>query len=129
MGTLYLQHQETSNKLSPSLFKNDLINLIKNRKLAVINLSSISFNIGQASFYTYLTLFLRDAAFATQPVAAACLALSQIATASGRVGYAYISDTLFSGRRKPIIVMVVLVAIMLWLFDMFLGWGVSKLLA
>jgi len=25
--------------------------------------------------------------------------------------------------------MVILVAIMLWLFDMFLGWGVSKLLA
>ena len=28
-----------------------------------------------------------------------------------------------------VLFMVVLVAIMLWLFDMFLGWGVSKLLA
>ncbi|MDH3371455.1 MAG: preprotein translocase subunit SecE [Gammaproteobacteria bacterium] len=28
-----------------------------------------------------------------------------------------------------VLFMVVLVAIMLWLFDMFLGWGISKLLA
>ena len=28
-----------------------------------------------------------------------------------------------------VLFMVILVAIMLWLFDMFLGWGVSKLLA
>lgn len=28
-----------------------------------------------------------------------------------------------------VLIMVILVAIMLWLFDMFLGWGVSKLLA
>ena len=28
-----------------------------------------------------------------------------------------------------VLIMVIIVAIMLWLFDMFLGWGVSKILA
>jgi preprotein translocase subunit SecE len=28
-----------------------------------------------------------------------------------------------------VLIMVIIVAIMLWLFDMFLGWGVSQLLA
>ncbi|MGI9379610.1 MAG: MFS transporter, partial [Methyloligellaceae bacterium] len=95
---------------SRSTFKSDVFQMMKSKRLNVLSLVSVPFNMGQATFYTYLTLFLREAAQASQPVAALCLALSQIAAASGRVGFAYISDTFLATRRKPMILFAVSVA-------------------
>ena len=52
-----------------------IVTVIASRKLCVINAAVISFNIGQASLFTYLTLFIRDVAMASQPVAAISLFL------------------------------------------------------
>ena len=63
-------------------------------------------------------------------------------TDKGRRSLAFIKDARIEVRKVvwptrqealqttvAVLFMVILVAIMLWLFDMFLGWGVSKLLA
>ena len=60
----------------------------------------------------------------------------------GRRGLVFVKDARVEVRKVvwptrqetlqttiAVLFMVILVAIMLWLFDMFLGWGVSKLLA
>jgi len=60
----------------------------------------------------------------------------------GRRGLGFVKDARVEVRKVvwptrqetlqttvAVLFMVILVAVMLWLFDMFLGWGVSKLLA
>ena len=59
----------------------------------------------------------------------------------GRQGLAFVKDARVEVRKVvwptrqetlqttiAVLIMVIIVAIMLWLFDMFLGWGISKLL-
>ncbi len=68
--------------------------------------------------------------------------LIAVTTDKGRRSMAFVKDARIEVRKVvwptrqealqttiAVLFMVVLVAIMLWLFDMFLGWGVSKLLA
>lgn len=81
----------------------DIRSVLADRNLGVIGASVITFNMGQSTLFAYLTLFVRDAALASQPVAGLCMALAQSASASGRVGFSYLSDTLFRGARKPVI--------------------------
>ena len=72
----------------------------------------------------------------------AAIAFAIAATSQpGRQGLAFVKDARVEVRKVvwptrqetlqttiAVLFMVILVAIMLWLFDMFLGWGVSKLL-
>jgi len=82
----------------------DLKSVIGNKNLAALNLASVTFNAGQQSFATYLTLFLRDVAGASQPFAALCVGLSQLTGASGRVFWAFASDRFARGQRKGVLV-------------------------
>ena len=82
----------------------NLKSIITNRNLLRFNLASVAFNAGQQSFITYLTLFLRDVAGASQPFAALCVGLSQITGAAGRVFWAFFSDRFAKRRRKGVIV-------------------------
>ena len=72
----------------------------------------------------------------------AAVAFAIVATShQGRQGLAFVKDAHLDPRilvwptrqetlqtTIAVLIMVIIVAIMLWLFDMFLGWGVSKLL-
>lgn len=82
----------------------DIRAVFVNRNMVVINLGGFNFNAAQQSVTTYLTLFLRDAAGASQPFASFCLGAMQVAGASGRVLWALISDRLAGGRRKGVMV-------------------------
>ena len=82
----------------------DLKSIMTNRNLMKFNLASVSFNAGRQSFITYLTLFLRDVAGASQPFAALCVGFSQITGAAGRVFWAFFSDRFAKGRRKGVVV-------------------------
>ena len=82
----------------------DLRAVYTNRRLGIMNLASVTFNFGQQSFSTYLTLFLRDVAGASQPFAALCMGLAQVSGATGRVFWAFVSDRFTGGRRKGIMV-------------------------
>jgi ACS family hexuronate transporter-like MFS transporter len=89
----------------------DLRQVMANRNLGVVGASVVGFNMGQSSLFAYLTLFVRDAALASQPVAGLCMALAQGASASGRVGFSYLSDTLYAGARKPVIAALLVLAV------------------
>lgn len=85
----------------------DLKTVITNRNMNVICVSAILFNTGQSSLFTYMALFLKDAAQASQPIAALGVAFAQGTSAIGRVGFPYISDVFLGGRRKGITVAIV----------------------
>ncbi|GMQ75475.1 MAG: MFS transporter [Gammaproteobacteria bacterium] len=72
--------------------------------IRVLFLANISWNMGQTNFYSYLTIFMREAAGASQPVAGLVLGLAQVSSALGRIGWGVASDTLFGGARKWITV-------------------------
>lgn len=91
---------------------NDLKIVATNRNMNVICGSCVLLNTGQSSLFAYTALFLRDAAQASQPVAAMGVAFAQGASACGRVGFSYLSDTLFKGRRKGVVAGVVFVGVL-----------------
>ena len=62
------------------------------------------YNFGQTNFFAFLTLFMREAALASQPVASLCIGVAQAASAVARVGWGVVSDTIFGGRRKGLTV-------------------------
>lgn len=76
----------------------------RNTNIRVLFVASIPWNMGQANFFSYLTLFMREAAGASQPVAGMVLGLAQISSALGRIGWGVVSDTLIRGARKWITV-------------------------
>jgi len=79
------------------------------RRLAVLNLASATFNGGQQGFSSYLTLFLRDVAGTSQPFAGLCMGVAQSAGAVGRVLWAFVSDR-FTGRRRKGVFLSILTA-------------------
>ncbi len=81
-----------------------------NRNLIAINGAGFGFNGAQQTLSTYLTLFLRDAAHASQPFASFCLGVAQIAGASGRVLWSVVSDRLADGRRRIVLVVMMTIA-------------------
>jgi len=62
------------------------------------------YNFGQINFYTFLVLFLREAAAASQPLASLAVGIAQAASAVARIGWGVVSDKLFGGRRKALVV-------------------------
>lgn len=62
------------------------------------------YNFGQTNFFAFLTLFMRDAALASQPVASLCVGIAQAASAVARIGWGVVSDTIFGRRRKGLTV-------------------------
>lgn len=64
------------------------------------------FNVGQNNFFSYLTLFVREAAQVSQELAGLCYGMAQTASVIGRTGWGAISDFLFKGRRKALTVAI-----------------------
>jgi MFS family permease len=77
---------------------------VGDRNLRVLFFSSGFYNMGQMNFFTYLTLFMREAVQTSQPVAGLSLAIGQASSAIGRIGWGVVSDTLFRGKRKTLII-------------------------
>ena len=88
-------------------------NILSNIRTVLVdrNLNIFNFGVGfyqaaQFNFLAYITLFMREAVQASQPLAAACLGIAQAASAAGRLGWGAVSDFLFAGRRKPVLVLM-----------------------
>ena len=71
-----------------------------------MNGAGFSFNAVQQSMTTYMTLFLRDVAGASQPFAGFCLGAAQVTGAAGRILWAIASDRVTHGRRKGVMVLM-----------------------
>lgn len=90
-------------------------------------LANFLYNFGQASFFAYLTLFLRQAAHASQELASLGYGVAQIFSVAARLGWGAVSDFLFNGRRKAITLALGATAAAL-LTTMILvgpGWGIA----
>ncbi|NQV83069.1 MAG: MFS transporter [Rhodospirillales bacterium] len=69
------------------------------------------YNFGQTNFFAFLTLFMRDVALVSQPIASLSVGIAQAASAVARIGWGVISDTVFAGRRKGLTVGLGVVAV------------------
>lgn len=69
-------------------------------------LTNMLYNIGQQNFFSYLTLFVREAAQASQEFAGLCYGAAQASSVAGRLGWGTISDFLFKGQRKALTVAI-----------------------
>jgi len=76
-------------------------------------LSNLLYNFGQGNFFAFLTLFIRDAAMASQEFASFCLGVAQAASAAARFGWGVVSDMLMGGRRKGLVVGIGIVSALL----------------
>ena len=57
---------------------------MRDRNLGLLFAAGGFYNMGQMNFFAYLTLFMREAAQASQPVAGLSLAIAQAASAVAR---------------------------------------------
>lgn len=80
--------------------------VVKDLNFSRFVLSNMLFNVGQQNFFSYLTLFIREAAQASQEFAGMCYGAAQTASVAGRLGWGTISDFLFQGRRKGLTVVI-----------------------
>ncbi|MDZ7703256.1 MAG: MFS transporter [Trueperaceae bacterium] len=76
------------------------------RDLLLVSVAGSTLPVGQFIMITYLILFLRDALGIPELTGAALLTTAQLLGAGSRVFFSALSDR-FSGRRKPLLLMVV----------------------
>ncbi|MBI2986966.1 MAG: MFS transporter [Deltaproteobacteria bacterium] len=79
--------------------------------LRVKNLLSVSFGtalllVGQMTLLTYVPLFLKETMGLSAYWASQALALTQMGAMMGRIGWGVVSDRLFQGRRKIVLVLI-----------------------
>jgi MFS family permease len=77
---------------------------MKDRNINRLTFINGCYNFGQTNFFAFLTLFLREVAQASQPMASLGIGIAQAASAIGRIGWGVVSDTIFNGRRKGLTV-------------------------
>lgn len=88
----------------------EVMAILRDRNITLFGFINTFLQIGQANFFAYLTLFMRDVAAAGQPLASACLGVAQVTSAIGRVGWGVVCDQFFQGRRAQLVVLITLVA-------------------
>lgn len=93
-------------------------------------LSNLLYNFGQGNFFAFLTLFIRDAAQASQEFASLCLGVAQATSAAARFGWGVVSDTFMKGRRKGLVVGIGIVsaALLVTMPLVTAGWPVAAIL-
>jgi len=106
----------------------DLRTVFRDRQLGVICGACVCFNCGQSSLFSYLALFLRDACGTSQPFAGLAVAIAQATGAAGRVGWSYLTDTFFRGRRKVVVVPLILGAVVAYGLAALVGPGTPQML-
>lgn len=81
-----------------------LRDLLRDANYGRFVLSNLLYNFGQGNFFGFLTLFVRDAVQASQEFAGLCLGVAQATSAAARFGWGVVSDTVFRGERKRLVV-------------------------
>ncbi len=108
----------------PSLMSN-IRTVLQDRNVNIYTALGGMINMGQTNFFAFLTLFLRDVAGASQPMAGFAMGLAQTTSAVARLGWGAIGDRWFTGRRKILLAWICSAAggfliMMIWVGP---GWG------
>jgi ACS family hexuronate transporter-like MFS transporter len=110
--------------------------ILRDGNFARFVLSNFLYNFGQYNFFSYLTLFMREAAMLSQEMAGLCYGVAQTTSVVARLGWGAVSDFLFKGRRKGLTIAlggsaVTLLAALAWVeprYGLIAGLGLSALL-
>lgn len=97
---LLVEPREQTPRSSIAATVREMLHVGRNANVRVLFLANIPWNMGQTNFFSYLTIFMREAAGASQPIAGLVLGLAQASSALGRIGWGVVSDTVFRGARK-----------------------------
>jgi len=103
----------------------NLRDVMRIRRVPEFALTCGLMNIGQTNFFAFLTLFLRDAANASQPLAAFAIGLAQTSSAIARIGWGIVSDRWYRQHRAGLMA-AICGAATLFMIAMILvrpGWG------
>jgi len=104
---------------------NNLREVFKIPRVQQFTLLSGFVNFGQTNFFAFLTLFLREVAHASQPMAGFAIGLAQASSAVARIGWGVVSDRWYQGRRGVLMAWICGAAAVLLAAMAFVqpGWG------
>jgi ACS family hexuronate transporter-like MFS transporter len=105
---------------------NRVIRLKMIKSLLALSCGTALLLVGQMSLLTYLPLFLKEELGFPAVVASQWLAVTQVGAMLGRVGWGVISDRLFCGRRKIVLVLIGVVSVSICLALSQLSRGISS---
>jgi len=100
IGCVYLLKFDPPRTTNRGGFLANIKTVMKNRNVNVYTGLSGMINMGQINFFAFLTLFLRDVAGASQPMAGFAMGLAQTTSAFARIAWGAVGDKWFLGRRK-----------------------------
>jgi MFS transporter, ACS family, aldohexuronate transporter len=89
--------------------------------LLPISCATAVYLIGQMALITYVPLYLKDAMGFTPYWASQALALTQGGAMIGRVGWGVVSDRIFGGRRKIVLILIGVLSVVLIAALSFMG--------
>lgn len=89
--------------------------LLARNDIRAVLIYAFLFGAGQWCYLTYLTLYLTEAINLSVVAAGTLLAVGQICGALGRVGWGLVSDRLFGGQRRPALLVVGVLAMLMTL--------------
>ena len=86
--------------------------LFKRKEIRALLLYAVIMSVGQWFYLVYLILYLTESLHLSIVVGANLLATGQIFGAGGRVLWGLVSDRLFAGKRKPVLMLVAGIAVL-----------------
>ena len=78
----------------------------KLKSLLTVSLGTVVLLVGQMSLLTYIPLYLKEIMGFSPYWASRALAMIQVGAMVGRIGWGIVSDRLFDGRRKIVLVLI-----------------------
>jgi MFS family permease len=82
--------------------------------LLPVSCATAIYLIGQMALITYVPLYLKDAMEFSPYWASQALALTQAGAMIGRVGWGMVSDRIFKGRRKIVLILIGILSVVLF---------------
>ncbi|MBM7577825.1 MFS transporter [Jeotgalibacillus terrae] len=107
----------------PSM-KGGMRSLITYKPLLMISVIALILNGSQMSVNTYLLFFVTDELFLSLAIAGTMLVLSEVGGSVGRILWGTVSDSIFGGKRFPVLMMIIITALTGTLGMAFLSDGV-----
>lgn len=80
--------------------------VLRDRALLALSVAIALYLIGQMSILTYIALYLKEALGYSVLLASASIAAAQIGGSVGRIGWGVVSDRLFGGRRRIVLITI-----------------------
>ncbi len=106
---------ETSSPDSPDLSSQEVRVALQVKSLFSVSFGTALLLVGQMILLTYVPLFLKETMGISAYWASQALALTQTGGMIGRIGWGVISDRLFQGMRKIVLVLIGVLSVMLTL--------------